>query len=452
MSKSASGTVEFRPGRDGRPGKWWGRFTASDGSRPWIALGEWPNSPQGRARAKETAAHHAPRVKAEVIATPKRGPKAKAFRAAAGSWWDDYFRHREALGFDSNEGTYRTHIQPVLDKPWVEVTPTDCERLRDALDAKALEGKASPKTMFNAWTVFTTAAKAAAGQWKKDKPKKLRVRLDNPCTGIVPPDMDDAKELQWLYPDEFQRLVSCALVPLEARRLYALATYLFVRAGELKALDWSEVDVERGIVSVRVSWDRDSGELKQTKTGNKGIRRFAIEPNLMPLLRAMHLEANGVGPVITMRQQKWWASDLRKHLEAAHVKRAALFRNDATCKRLRFHDLRGTGLTWMAIRGDDALKIQQRAGHTTFEMTQKYIRTAEAVGEVIGAVFPALPASLLSPLNGLANRPNDPQAVDFVVEAPGIEPGVRRTSSSGPIARVGLNLAANSTMNGTSRR
>ena len=67
------------------------------------------------------------------------------------------------------------------------------------------------------------------------------------------------------------------------------------------------------------------------------------------------------------------------------------------------------------------LKIQQRAGHTSFEMTQKYIRTAEAVGEVIGAVFPALPAALLSPLNGLANRPKDPQAVDFIVEAPGIE-------------------------------
>jgi hypothetical protein len=39
------------------------------------------------------------------------------------------------------------------------------------------------------------------------------------------------------------------------------------------------------------------------------------------------------------------------------------------------------------IRGDDPLKIQQREG-TSFEMTQKYIRTAEAVGEVIGSVFP----------------------------------------------------------------
>jgi hypothetical protein len=63
-------------------------------------------------------------------------------------------------------------------------------------------------------------------------------------------------------------------------------------------------------------------------------------------------------------------------------------------------------------------------------MTQKYIRTAEAIGEAIGAVFPPLPACLLrapnrlalSVPNRLANRPNDPQAFVFTVEAPGIEP------------------------------
>ncbi|HEY5376277.1 MAG TPA: hypothetical protein VIK01_21500 [Polyangiaceae bacterium] len=93
------------------------------------------------------------------------------------------------------------------------------------------------------------------------------MRSDNPCVGIAPPDIDDAKELQWLYPDEFLQLLSCERVPLEARRLYALAVYLFVRAGELKALQWTEVDIERGIVPVRVSWHRETGEIKQTKTG-----------------------------------------------------------------------------------------------------------------------------------------------------------------------------------------
>ena len=426
MSNKSRGTVAYRAGRDGRPGKWWARFTASDGSRPWVELGAWPNSPQGRARAKETAAHHAPRFLAEgFVGTPLRGPKAKTLRTAtqtpAGAWWQQYFAHRRNLGIETCEGPYRMHIEPVIDKPWTDVTPADCERLRDALDEKALSGAVSPKTTFNAWTVWATAAKAACGQWKKDKPKRLRVRADNPCVGVVPPDMDDPKELQWLYPEEVLRLISCELVPFEARRVYALAVHLFARAGELKALHWSDVDIERGIVSVRTSYDRATGELKQTKTGNKGIRRFAIEPTVLPLLRAMHAEANGEGPIMTMRLQKWWAADLRKHLEAADITRSALFRSDTTCKRIRFHDLRSTGLTWMAIRGDDPLKIKQRAGHRSFGTTEHYIRTAEAVGEAIGAVFPPLPLCLLSAASGLANRPKDPQGRDIIVEAPGIE-------------------------------
>jgi integrase len=226
-----------------------------------------------------------------------------------------------------------------------------------------------------------------------------------------------------IYPNEFLALVSCEALPVDFRRLYALATYLFLRGGELKALTWSDIDIERGIVSVRRSYDRTTGRIKQTKTGNKGMRRFAIEPELLTLLRAMHDDANGEGPVVNMRQQKWWAADLRKHLELAGITREALFSTDDTRKRLRFHDLRGTGLTWMAIRGDDPLKIQQRAGHRTFEMTQKYIRTAEAVGQVIGEVFPPLPESLVAGRYRQSNRPSDLQLLQRIVEAPGIETG-----------------------------
>ena len=107
---------------------------------------------------------------------------------------------------------------------------------------------------------------------------------------------------------------------------------------------------------------------KQTKTGNKGIRQFAIEQNLLPLLRVTKAASTADANVVELRGQKWWAADLRKHLAAAGITRDALFESDATRKRLRFHDLRSTGLTWMAIRGDDPLKVQQRAGHTSFEM------------------------------------------------------------------------------------
>jgi integrase len=433
MPRTATGTVQYRPGRSNdQPGKWFGRITCVDNSRPWVELGPWPNSPQGRTRAKETARAYTERFRTQgIVGAPRRGPKAIAHRevvaSEASQWWASYSRHRAGLSLISIDGAYRTHIAPVIDKPWRQVTIADCERLRDALDTKARAGDIAAKTAFNVWSVWTTAAKAAAGQWKKDKSRKLRAREDNPCAGIAAPDRDGDKELQWLYPNEFIALVSCEEVPLEYRRLYALVTYLFLRGGELKALTWPDVDIERGIISVRHSYDRNTGRIKQTKTGNKGMRRFAIEPELLPLVRAMHADAKGQGPVVTMRQQKWWAADLRKHLEAAGIKREALYSTDDTRKRLRFHDLRGTGLTWMAIRGDDPLKIQQRAGHRTFEMTQKYIRTAEAVGEVIGAVFPPLPESLAAGRYRQEYRPSDVQLTETIVEAPGIEPGATPT-------------------------
>ena len=106
---------------------------------------------------------------------------------AANDWWDRFFAHRDALGMGSVSGVYKTHIQPVLDLPWSVITPADVERLRDAFDAKVAERKASAKTMFNAWAVWTVASKAAAGQWKKDKRRALKERDDDPSAGIAGP-------------------------------------------------------------------------------------------------------------------------------------------------------------------------------------------------------------------------------------------------------------------------
>jgi hypothetical protein len=52
----------------------------------------------------------------------------------------------------------------------------------------------------------------------------------------------------------------------------------------------------------------------------------------------------------------------------------------------------------MAVRGDDPLKIQQRAGYSMFSTTQHYIREAEAVREGFGQTFPETPADLIGPM------------------------------------------------------
>jgi hypothetical protein len=73
-----------------------------------------------------------------------------------------------------------------------------------------------------------------------------------------------------------------------------------------------------------------------------------------------------------------------------------------TRRKLRFHDTRSTGLTWLAVRGDNPHQIQQRAGHratplSVGQMTQKYIRTAEELQAGFGEPFPVLPLAVVSP-------------------------------------------------------
>ena len=110
---------------------------------------------------------------------------------------------------------------------------------------------------------------------------------------------------------------------------------------------------------------------------------------MFPLLKAMHEELGGTG-----RLFKWAAKDrklsrqIQRHLQIAGVTRADLFADDASRKPMTFHDLRATGITWCACRGDDPLKIKQRAGHATFSTTEGYIREAENLGGNFGGVFP----------------------------------------------------------------
>lgn len=117
---------------------------------------------------------------------------------------------------------------------------------------------------------------------------------------------------------------------------------------------------------------------------------------------------------------------LRERLEAAGVTRPELFSDDATRKHMTWHDLRATGITWMAIRGDDPIRIQRRAGHKSFTTTEEYIREAENVREGFGRVFPPLPAGLLWPTIGPRISRSSAEAIEntrkSLVRATGFEP------------------------------
>jgi integrase len=311
-------------------------------------------------------------------------------------WFKAWTKAREAKGLvtvRNDRGRYGKWVSPVIGtKPMAHITRRDVEEVVQALDLAVRAGSVSWKTATNVWGVVTKMFSDAC----RSKVLSLRCREDNPARDVEGPDRGVERSGPYLFPSEFASLMRCERVPARWKRIFMLATYLYVRGGELEALEWNSVSFEHGYVLIHQSVDADTGEVKPTKT--KDVRKVPIEPALLPLLRKMHEEAAGEGRVVAaMPPREEWAERLRKYLGWASVTRADLFADDATRRQLSFHDLRHTGITWRAVRGDEPLKVMRAAGHDDLRTTQRYINEAQTFeGPSFGEPFPTVPLELLS--------------------------------------------------------
>ncbi|MFO0590456.1 MAG: tyrosine-type recombinase/integrase [Polyangiaceae bacterium] len=314
----------------------------------------------------------------------------------ADAWLERWTADRVARGIATagqTPGRWHKWIAPVIGHlPIARIEREDVERVVDRLDEAVRAGAIRAQTASHTWVIV----KAAFRDAQRAKTRTLRVRSDNPTEGVQGPDQGPDRSKPWLYPCEFSRLMACPRVPMRWRRLFALATYLYLRAGELAALTIEDVDLVGGVVLVHQTTRYGRRAAATTATGptkTKISRRIPIERALRPLLGVLIAEARAEGRarIVCMPSRRELAAQLRRYLEWAGVNRAALFADDETRAPLTFHDLRATGLTWRAIRGDDALKVQRAAGHASLETTQRYIREAEVIGHEIGLPFPDLP-------------------------------------------------------------
>jgi integrase len=362
--------------------------TLADGSRK--RLDPFPRG-ISEALAREKAAFYAEKW-ANVY--PKAPAGETITTGSVAAWFEQFARHREARGLTSvrdDRGRFARHVAPVLGRlAMTTVRREDIEQLVRTLDAKVQAGELSWKTAQNTWVLVSKMFRESV----RSKAPELRVRGDNPCAEVAPPDRGVRKSKVYIFPSELGAFLSCPDVPLRWRRMVVVSVYLGVRAGELDALHWEDIDLDHGIVQVHRALDRSRpGEVKSTKTGT--ARRFRIEPNLLPLLKAMHAESGGEGTLFPRLKLTGRSEKLRMFLRRAKVNRAELHASDATRKPLGWHDLRASCATWLAVRGEEPLKIMQRLGHRNFNTTMLYVREAEQLREGFGDPFPALPDSVL---------------------------------------------------------
>ncbi len=180
----------------------------------------------------------------------------------------------------------------------------------------------------------------------------------NPMEKVSKPALPRGR-IRFLSDDEREALM-LACKSSESALLYpavVLAISTGMRQGEQMALKWKDVDLVRGRAT-----------LHETKNGE--IRVVAIAGHALDLLRQLVKVRRMDSQYVFPSKDGAAPIDLRTPWETA-MKRARL-------EDFRWHDLRHTAASYLAMNGASLLEIAAVLGHRTLAMVQRYAHLGEA--------------------------------------------------------------------------
>lgn len=212
----------------------------------------------------------------------------------------------------------------------------------------------------------------------------------SPIDGLAPserPKQRNAKKVAVLDAETMKRLVEAGTTE-RWRAALALAAYAGLRLGEIRALRWSDIDLDAGTLTVRRSLLPD-GTAKAPKT-EAGTRTVPLLPALRRLLvawklRAPHTDANEL--VIATADGKPVAErNLRRALDDAKTAAGLGSTEEA---RLSMHSLRHSFASMLATDLElPATTLARLTGHADAGLTLKvYARDGREDGAVVEDVL-----------------------------------------------------------------
>ena len=342
---SGEGMVRQRP-----DGRWEGRYRASDGRKRSIY-----------ARTQREAID---RLRAALTARDK-GIRPVDQRLTVAAFLQDWLEHhvkpsRRATTLESYAGIVRLYLVPAIGRiPLARLEPEHVQAMLANL--KGQRGQLSDTTTRYVYAVLRIALGRAV---------KMGRSARNVCTLIDPP-AKVRRELRPLAGSELRALLAgVAGDRLEALYLTAAGTGL--RQGELLGLSWSDVDLDRGELTVRHTLQRGTRLPAEPKT--ERARRMLRLPSYVTAALREHRrrqleERLAAGP-------RWQDGDrvfttaigtaldsrnVTRYLQA-HLARLGL-------PRQRFHDLRHAFATLLIEAGEDLGVVSRILGHADFATT-----------------------------------------------------------------------------------
>jgi integrase len=247
--------------------------------------------------------------------------------------------------------SYKEHVAQAMeiigDIPITEVTTADIERVYAALRSRGW----APKTVLNSHRILRAAFTEAV--------EDARLRPDNPVVRKLAPKPSKF-EIKPPSPDEVKKIFSAAdSTPYGP--IVRLAALTGMRLGELLALSWNDVDLQRSTLHIRAS---------TTKT-QKG-RVIDLDPQAVELLRQHQRrqkeEIEAFGPAYADKTTVF-ANGVGKRVDSANLQRAWRSICNRAGVKYRFHDLRHLHASELLRHGVHPKVVQERLGHASITMT-----------------------------------------------------------------------------------
>lgn len=264
-------------------------------------------------------------------------------------------------------------------------------------------GLLSPKTQRHALNLVRGALRFAL--------ERGEMRGRNPAVDVAIPraagrTAGEAEKWTWLKPAELAAVLAADTLTAHERNVLTFAAYSGLRAGEMWALTWDAVDLDRGLVRVERALSEDG--IGPPKSG------LAREVPILPRARAA-LEAELARPrrrEFVFRPAKpskfgWlhtkgYNAGLRDAVKAARLRRT-----------VRFHDMRHTFAS-LALQGLldglPALRLEdlrQWLGHSDLQTTQRYAKLApDGLRRFVPEIVPRTPLALEK--SGRPHRESNP--------------------------------------------
>ncbi|MFN7970892.1 MAG: tyrosine-type recombinase/integrase [Acidobacteriota bacterium] len=257
-------------------------------------------------------------------------------------------------GVAAKEMILRVHLLPSLGAMRLDsIGSEDVQRLKSQLKAKA------PKTVNNVLTVLNTILRVAL-EWG--------VIAAMPCAIRMLPAARPIHASFYSF-DHYARLLAAAKqIGLQALIVALLGGDAGLRCGEMRALEWTDIDLDKRLVRIqRSDW---RGQVSSPKGGRPRV--IPMTARLAAALREhRHLRGKRVlclsdGAPLTER--------MVRSLVEQSARRAGV-------ECLGVHALRHSFCSHLAMRGVPGRAIQELAGHSDLSTSQRYMHLSPAAVE-----------------------------------------------------------------------